>query len=123
MKTRVEMLREWSAATGGDRLSLADWAKLRIELLREECDELCEAIDYFVATGDPRPMAKESADLEYVIEGAVLRPGIDVYAAFCEVHRSNMTKIGPDGELCVREDGKILKPPGYEEADMSVAVR
>jgi NTP pyrophosphatase (non-canonical NTP hydrolase) len=122
MKTYAEMLIEWRDATGGDTLSLEAWAELRKDLLTEECRELCEAIDFYVSTGDARPMAKESADVGYVVWGAAQRPGIDVDAAFREVHRSNMTKFGPNGELLVREDGKILKGPNYEEADMSVAV-
>lgn len=122
MRTYAEMLIEWRDATGGDTLSLEAWAKLRKDLLDEECRELRDAIDWFVATGDARPMAKESADVGYVVWGAAQRPGIDVDAAFREVHRSNMTKFGPNGELVVREDGKILKGENYEEADMSVAV-
>jgi NTP pyrophosphatase (non-canonical NTP hydrolase) len=122
MKTYAELLVEWRDATGGDTLSLEAWAELRKDLLTEECRELCDAIDWFVATGDPKPMAKESADVGYVVWGAAQRPGIDVDAAFREVHKSNMTKFGPNGELLVREDGKVLKGPDYVPADMSVAV-
>lgn len=122
MKTRAEMLKEWSDASGGDHLSLEAWADLRKSLLNEECKELCDAIDYFVATGDPKPMAKESADVEYVVIGAAQRPGIDLEVAFKEVHSSNMSKFGPNGEMYEREDGKILKGPDYREADMTAAV-
>lgn len=122
MKTYAELLVEWRDAMGGDYLDLKAWAELRKDLLKEECRELCEAIDFYVETGDPKPMAKESADVGYVVWGAAQRPGIDVDAAFREVHRSNMTKFGPNGELIVRKDGKVLKGPDYEEADMSVAV-
>jgi NTP pyrophosphatase (non-canonical NTP hydrolase) len=122
MKTRAEMLQEWSDASGGDNLSLEAWADLRKSLLNEECRELCDAIDHFVATGDPKPMAKESADVEYVVIGAAQRPGIDLEVAFKEVHSSNMSKFGPNGEVYEREDGKILKGPNYREADMTAAV-
>lgn len=120
--TYPEMLAEWRDATGGDTLTLEAWAELRKDLLREEVKEACDAIDHYVATGDARPMAKELADVEYVAEGAAQRPGINTYVAFLEVHRSNMTKVGPGGELLVREDGKILKGPHYQEADMSKAL-
>lgn len=44
-------------------------------------------------------------------------------AAFEEVHRSNMTKVNPEtGKPDRREDGKILKGPNYEPADMAAAV-
>lgn len=49
-------------------------------------------------------------DLRYVTDGTAVEAGIDLAAFFAEVHRSNMTKAGGP----VREDGKVLKPPGYE---------
>jgi predicted HAD superfamily Cof-like phosphohydrolase len=45
--------------------------------------------------------------------------GIPLSAVFLEVHRSNMTKLGPDGTPTIREDGKVLKPPSYEPPDIS----
>jgi hypothetical protein len=122
VKTKAEMLEEWSQATGGDNLSIEDWAELRKELLREECEELCETIDWFAATGDPYPMAKESADVEYVVYGNAARPGIDVDAAFSAVHKSNMSKI-VNGRCETRSDGKILKGPNYQPADMTAAIK
>ncbi len=119
--TYAPELRQWRDATGGDNLSLAAWADLRKRLLLEECKELCTAIDVYVETGDAHPMAKEAADVEYVLHGAMLRPGINLDAAFHAVHRSNLTKIGPDGRCTTRPDGKVLKGPYYQPPDMSVA--
>jgi hypothetical protein len=34
---------------------------------------------------------------------------------FDEVHRSNMSKMGPDGKPLFREDGKVMKPETYSE--------
>lgn len=39
-------------------------------------------------------------------------------AAFNEVHRSNMTKVMPDGKVLKREDGKIIKPDTYEPPNL-----
>lgn len=117
------MLQEWSEATGGDHLPLEEWAELRWKLAEEEYTEWCEALQHFVDTGDAKPMAKESADLMYVIVGAAARPGINTDTAFREVHRSNMTKILLDGSCITRADGKILKPLTYQEADMTKAVK
>lgn len=119
----AEMLREWSEATGCDHLSLENWAELRLKLAEEEYTEWREALQAFVDTGDAQPMAKESADLMYVIVGAAARPGINTDTAFREVHRSNMTKILLDGSCIIRADGKILKPLTYQEADMTKAVK
>ena len=122
MKSYADLLKEWSDATGGDHLSLQDWAALRLKLAEEEYTEWREALQYFVDTGDAKPMAKESADLMYVIVGAAQRPAINVDTAFRLVHESNMSKFGPNGELYERPDGKILKGPHYHEANMTSAV-
>jgi tRNA-2-methylthio-N6-dimethylallyladenosine synthase len=47
------------------------------------------------------------------------RPG-DVLA---EIHRSNMTKLGPDGQVVRREDGKVLKGEHYEAPDVPGVLR
>jgi hypothetical protein len=41
-----------------------------------------------------------------------------INAAILEVHRSNMSKLGPDGKPVLREDGKVLKGPNYSPADI-----
>lgn len=120
--TCAAMLAEWSEATGGDNLSLVKWAELRKELLMRETEEACEAIDTYVETGDAQKLAKELADVHYVLEGTAQRPRINLIVAFQLVHDSNMSKIGPDGSYEVRADGKILKGPHYYEPDMAPAV-
>ena len=53
------------------------------------------------------------ADIRYVTEGAALEWGIPLEKCVREVHRSNMSKLGANGKPILREDGKILKGPGY----------
>lgn len=48
--------------------------------------------------------------------------GIDLDAAVAEVHRANMTKLGPNGEVLRRADGKILKGNAYTPPNMRVAL-
>jgi len=43
--------------------------------------------------------------------------------AFCEVHLSNMSKLGEDGKPVKREDGKVLKGPNYRPADIDAVIR
>ena len=91
--------------------------ELRINLLQEELDELKEALanDDYVETLDAL------IDLQYVLDGAFLSFGMqDVKeAAFNEVHRSNMSKLGEDGKPIHREgDGKVMKGPNYFKPDM-----
>jgi predicted HAD superfamily Cof-like phosphohydrolase len=64
-------------------------------------------------------LLKELADLRYVVEYAAVAHGLDIEGAYAEVHRSNMSKLGEDGQPIVRADGKILKGPNFEPADMS----
>ncbi|MEC4681184.1 MAG: hypothetical protein VST67_10880, partial [Nitrospirota bacterium] len=59
-------------------------------------------------------MAKELADLLYVVYGTAVSLGIDLEPVFKEVHRSNMSKVGG----YKREDGKWVKPPTYSPASL-----
>jgi predicted HAD superfamily Cof-like phosphohydrolase len=89
---------------------------LRVKLLREETQELEDAL----AAKDPVAVLDALVDLQYVLDGAYLSLG---YApvkdkAFAEVHSNNMTKRGEDGKFAKREDGKILKPEGWTPPDL-----
>lgn len=68
----------------------ADRCRLRVHLLREELEELEQAI----ADNDLVEAADAFADLQYVLSGAVLEFGLGerFRALFEEVHRSNMSK-------------------------------
>lgn len=83
---------------------------LRSKLMREELTELEDAL----YIGSFEEVCKELADLLYVVLGTVCACGIDIEPIFDEVHRSNMTKLGGP----IREDGKMLKPDTYEEANL-----
>lgn len=63
------------------------------------------------------------ADLVYVIYGMALETGIDLAAVLAEVQRSNMSKLGEDGRPIYREDGKVLKGPGYFPPDVARVLR
>ena len=112
-----------------------DLLALRLRLLDEEMEEVREEMKHLAAhalkrdAGIPVPLEdtferlrlllKELADLRYVTEGCAVSLGLPIDAAYAEVHRSNMSKLGPDGRPIYREDGKVLKGPGYTEADMT----
>jgi predicted HAD superfamily Cof-like phosphohydrolase len=82
---------------------------LRIELIREELQELIEAI----SDNDIVEVADALTDILYVTYGAGHAFGIDLDVCFDEVQRSNMSKLDPDGKPIYREDGKILKGENY----------
>ena len=82
---------------------------LRIDLISEELEELQLAI----TNNDIVEVADALTDLLYVVYGAGHAFGIDLDECFMEVHDSNMSKLGEDGKPIYREDGKVLKGPGY----------
>ena len=96
-------------------------AEVRLSLLEEELQEYREAL----AQGDLVAIADALTDLLYVLLGAFVSHGLQdvAEALFEEVHRSNMTKRGPDGQVIYREDGKVLKPPSYEPPDLRRILR
>lgn len=76
--------------------------------MKEELKEVEEA----TLDGHLAPIAKELADLLYVVYGTAIAYGIDLEPVFREVHRSNMSKVGG----YTRDDGKWVKPDTYSRA-------
>ena len=89
-------------------------AKLRIELIVEELNELIDANEDKDLVG----IADALTDILYVTYGAGHAFGIDLDSCFREVQRSNMSKLGEDGKPIYREDGKVLKGPNYSEPNL-----
>jgi predicted HAD superfamily Cof-like phosphohydrolase len=87
---------------------------LRIRLLEEEVAEFREATE----AEDIVAVADAIGDILYVAYGAAITYGIDADAVVAEVHRSNMSKLGPDGRPVRRADGKVLKPSSYHPPDI-----
>lgn len=85
--------------------------ELRVRLIDEEFNELKEAL----AQRDLVGIAKELADLLYVVYGTAVSYGIDMGPVFREVHRSNLSKVGG----YKRSDGKWVKPPTYSPAHLA----
>ena len=88
--------------------------ELRIDLIEEELDELKVAIE----TRDMVEIADALTDILYVVYGAGHTFGIDLDDCFDEVHASNMSKLGADGRPVYRDDGKVLKGPGFFAPDL-----
>jgi len=92
--------------------------ELRLELIREEYEELEEAIE----NRDIVEVADALTDLLYVIYGAGHAFGIDLDACYTEVHLGNMSKLGPDGKPMKRDDGKVMKGPDFFEPDLAAVL-
>ena len=96
-----------------------DQVALRLALIREEVGELAAA----AADADIVGIADALADVVYVAYGTAHVYGIDLDAVLDEVHASNMTKLGADGQPVRRADGKILKGPDYRPPDIAAVLR
>ena len=89
--------------------------KLRIDLIKEELDELQEAMK----NNDLLEVADALTDILYVTYGAGHAFGIDLDKCFDEVQNSNMSKLGETGEPIYNESGKVMKGPKYFKPDLS----
>ena len=88
---------------------------LRYELIKEELDELREAID----SKDMKEVADALTDILYVTYGAGHAFGINLDKCFEEVQNSNMSKLGSDGKPIYNDKGKVMKGPNYFKPDLS----
>ena len=89
--------------------------KLRIDLIKEELDELQEAMK----NNDLLEVADALTDILYVTYGAGHAFGINLDKCFEEVQNSNMSKLGENGEPIYNEFGKVMKGPNYFKPDLS----
>jgi predicted HAD superfamily Cof-like phosphohydrolase len=93
-------------------------------LIREEYSELIDAMmDYYLNPSHEAlaAVAKESADLHYVLYGTEDTLGIPSKAVFKQVHRSNMSKL-INGVFKKRADGKILKGENYRAPNILAVI-
>ncbi len=90
--------------------------ELRIKLLTEEVQEYAEA----ARSGDLVEVLDALADIGYILAGTIINHGMQgIYDdAFNEVHRSNMAKL-VNGKVIRREDGKVLKPEGWQPPQLA----
>ena len=89
--------------------------KLRIDLIKEELQELTEAMN----NKDLLEVADALTDILYVTYGAGHAFGIDLDNCFDEVQNSNMSKLAENGEPIYNESGKVMKGPNYFKPDLS----
>ena len=110
----MELTEKWcKEAAENARKHESRAAFLRLGLIQEELAELARALvaEDLVAALDGL------TDIQYVLDGAYLAFGLQnvKLSAHREVHRSNMTKSGPDNP----DGGKVVKGPGYEPPDLA----
>ena len=89
--------------------------KLRLDLIKEELEELTEAMN----NKDLLEVADALTDILYVTYGAGHAFGIDLDKCFDEVQNSNMSKLDKNGKPIYNDSGKVMKGPNYYKPDLS----
>ena len=122
MKKRISAVHQFHTAfrLGIQESPVADLGtaknQLRYELMKEENEEYLEAAN----NNDLVEVADALGDMLYILCGTIIEHGMQhkIEEVFEEIQRSNMSKLGADGEPIYREDGKVLKGPGYFKPDI-----
>tara|TARA_R110000868_G_scaffold91812_6_gene254477 strand:- start:3340 stop:3726 length:387 start_codon:yes stop_codon:yes gene_type:complete len=117
MKNKIEAVKAFHAAfkLGHRETPKADLGSsknlLRFNLMKEENEEYFEAAN----NDDLVEVADALGDMLYILCGTIIEHGMQykIEEVFDEIQRSNMSKLGADGEPVYREDGKVLKGPNY----------
>ena len=117
--TNFESVRKFMETFGQEIKEKAEFPNekiisLRHDLIKEELDELKEAMD----NKDIKEIADALTDILYVTYGAGHSFGIDLNKCFEEVQNSNMSKLGSDGKPIYNEKGKVMKGPNYFKPDL-----
>ena len=127
MKKQLEAVKEFHTAFG---LGVSNTAKgslgdnvntLRYNLMKEENEEYLEAVQ----NNDIVEIADALGDMLYILCGTILEHGLQhkIEAVFDEIQRSNMSKLGADGNPIYREDGKVMKGPDYFKPDFTAILQ
>ncbi len=122
MKDKIEAVKAFHTAfkIGHRETPKADLGlaknRLRFQLMSEENEEYFEA----ASNDDLVEVADALGDMLYILCGTILEHGLQykIDEVFNEIQRSNMSKLGENGEPIYREDGKVLKGPNYFQPDI-----
>lgn len=83
-------------------------ARRRSEWIKDECDELTDPEKQTIVD-----QADAYLDIIYFGIGGLVEIGILPQSLMDIVNEANLAKVWPDGTVHRREDGKIIKPPGW----------
>jgi predicted HAD superfamily Cof-like phosphohydrolase len=123
MKKQIDAVTEFHSAfkIGYSETPQADLGEskhtLRYNLMKEENEEYLEAAQ----NNDLIEIADALGDMMYVLCGTIIEHGLQhkMEDVFNEIQRSNMSKLGLNGQPIFREDGKVIKGPNYFKPDFS----
>ena len=83
--------------------------------MHEENEEYLDAAN----NNDIIEVADALGDMLYILCGTIIEHGMQdiIEPIFDEIQKSNMSKLGEDGNPIFREDGKVMKGPNYFKPD------
>ena len=95
--------------------------ELRFNLMKEENEEYLEAVQ----NNDLIEVADALGDMLYILCGTILAHGMQhkITEVFEEIQRSNMSKLGADGNPIYRGDGKVMKGPNYFKPNIKAILK
>jgi predicted HAD superfamily Cof-like phosphohydrolase len=74
-----------------------------------------EEIQEFVDSHDVTEQSDAMIDLIYFALGTLVEMGVKPQNLFDIVQEANMSKVWLDGKVRYRDDGKVMKPPGWKD--------
>jgi predicted HAD superfamily Cof-like phosphohydrolase len=98
-------------------------AREALEKQENEGEEVKEENEEYLAAanaGDLVEIADALGDMLYILAGTIIEHGMQdkIAEVFDEIQRSNMSKLGDDGNPIFRNDGKVLNRPNYSKPDI-----
>ena len=111
-----EFRTKYNLNSSADRQTRAVQHKLIVEEFKEFLQ--AEGMLFMHGRNHQAEALKELADLVYVCYQYAENMGWFLDEALNRVHESNMSKLGADGKPIYREDGKVLKGPGYKPPNL-----
>lgn len=117
--TNFGMVQEFNRAVDVEHNDSYKNRTLRWKLIQEELKEVEDELFAHRESHSKARLAKELADLLYVVYGCADALDIPIDLVFHDVHRSNMSKLDASGRPVRREDGKVMKGPNYAPPDLS----
>ncbi len=127
MKSKIEAVKAFHTAfkIGHRESPKADLGlaknTLRFNLMKEENEEYLEA----ATANDLVEVADALGDMLYILCGTIIEHGMQhkIEEVFEEIQRSNMSKLGADGQPIYRADGKVLKGSNYFKPDIAAILK
>lgn len=118
-----------SQATLYLRLTCEEFGELLCAANPENAKTIKALIDALTLFASVTPDAHLGEMFDGVIDTLVTTIGVGVSMNFPmqegwrEVLRTNMAKVGPDGKVTRRADGKVLKPEGWKPPNLNSILR